>query len=186
MKKDSNPKSDAPWSVPVAAEDIPEGGLNRAIEAPPDARAALAALADVRAVQALSADFDLTRLGASVYVSGQVRARVVQTCVVTLEPVENEVDERVDLIFAPGPAGGAAAETAVEVKSLDPADGPPEPLVDGKVDLGVVATEFLILGIDPYPRKPDAQFAPPAVDEPGEHPFAVLAALKKRSGGGRS
>ena len=34
------------------------------------------------------------------------------------------------------------------------ADDSPEPLVGGAVDLGAVATEFLVLGIDPYPRKP--------------------------------
>ena len=61
---------------------------------------------------------------------------------------------------------------------------PPEPLVDGKVDLGALATEFLILGIDPYPRKAGAQFAPPKVEDAGEHPFAALESLKKRRLGG--
>ena len=56
---------------------------------------------------------------------------------------------------------------------------PPEPLVDGKVDLGALATEFLMLGIDPYPRKAGAEFAPPKVEDAGEHPFAALAALEK-------
>ena len=36
-----------------------------------------------------------------------------------------------------------------------------------------------MLGIDPYPRKPDATFEPPAVEDESEHPFAALAALKK-------
>ena len=36
------------------------------------------------------------------------------------------------------------------------ADEGPETLHGGVVDLGAVATEFLILGIDPYPRKPGA------------------------------
>ncbi len=64
-------------------------------------------------------------------------------------------------------------------------DEPPEPLVDGTVDLGALATEFLILGIDPYPRKAGAQFAPPKVEDAGEHPFAALEALKKLLGGGQ-
>ena len=42
------------------------------------------------------------------------------------------------------------------------ADDPPEVLHDGAVDLGAVATEFLLLGIDPYPRKPGAVFDAPA------------------------
>jgi hypothetical protein len=42
--------------------------------------------------------------------------------------------------------------------------------------------EFLILGIDPYPRKPDAVFDAPVVGDPKSHPFAALAALKKGGG----
>ena len=59
------------------------------------------------------------------------------------------------------------------------ADEPPEPLQDGVVDLGAVATEFLLLGIDPYPRKPDAVFDAPPAGDPADKPFAALAALKK-------
>ena len=54
------------------------------------------------------------------------------------------------------------------------------------VDLGALAIEFLILGIDPYPRKAGAQFAAPAVEDASEHPFAALEALKKPLGGAKS
>ena len=54
-----------------------------------------------------------------------------------------------------------------------------EPLIGGSIDLGALATEFLILGLDPYPRKPGATFQPPADAKPEESPFAALAALKK-------
>jgi hypothetical protein len=54
----------------------------------------------------------------------------------------------------------------------------PEPLVGGKVDLGAIATEFLILGLDPYPRKPGAVFDPPPEDRASDSPFAALAKLK--------
>ena len=60
-----------------------------------------------------------------------------------------------------------------------PADDPPEPLVGGKVDLGAIATEFLILGLDPYPRKPGTVFACPSAGDDISHPFSALAALKK-------
>ncbi|MND03201.1 hypothetical protein D3C83_229160 [compost metagenome] len=51
----------------------------------------------------------------------------------------------------------------------------------GTVDLGALAAEFLVLGIDPYPRKPGASFeAPATADDPAAHPFATLAALKKK------
>jgi hypothetical protein len=51
-------------------------------------------------------------------------------------------------------------------------------MIGGRIDLGALATEFLMLAIDPYPRKPGATFEAPAAD-PGGHPFAALAALKK-------
>jgi hypothetical protein len=59
---------------------------------------------------------------------------------------------------------------------------PPEPIVGGIIDLGRLATDALILGIDPYPRKPDAVFEPLLeVADPEDHPFAALKALKARS-----
>ena len=56
--------------------------------------------------------------------------------------------------------------------------------VDGTIDLGAIATEFLILGIDPYPRKPGIVFDAPRTGEASGHPFAALAALKKGQHGG--
>ena len=55
----------------------------------------------------------------------------------------------------------------------------PEPLEGNAIDLGVIATEFLLVGIDPYPRKPDATFESPTKADESEHPFAKLAVLKK-------
>ena len=60
---------------------------------------------------------------------------------------------------------------------------PPEPLIEGKVDLGAIATEFLLLGIDPYPRKAGAEFAAVKTADDSARPFAALEALKKRLGG---
>ncbi len=179
MKKTSNP-----WSVSVAVEDIPDSGLHVAIDAPAAVRAEVAELAGVRDLPQLSAIFDLTRQGAGVHVSGQVSARVGQTCVVTLEPIENAVTEAIDLKFAP--ASGAEAEPASARKRPRDGDEPPEPLFGGSLDLGALATEFLILGIDPYPRKAGAEFAPPKLEDDGEHPFAALQSLKKNLGGGQS
>jgi uncharacterized metal-binding protein YceD (DUF177 family) len=168
------------WSVPVTVENIPDNGLHMKLEAPVAVLAGLAALAGVRKLQNLSADFELTRRGAKVQITGQVTARVGQNCVVTLEPIERDVSEAVDVTFAPVRAEGAPTGE-VEVK-LD--QEPPEPLVEGKVDLGALAAEFLVLGIDLYPRKADAEFIPLKVDDPESHPFAALAALKKPRGGG--
>ena len=166
-----------PWNVPLAIADVPETGKHLDIPADEQARAAIAALAELRALPRLEASFDVTLRGRDgLRVTGEVSATVGQVCVVTLEPVDNEVDEDIDLAFAPGATaplrpGGAESEEG------------PEPLINGMVDLGAIATEFLLLALDPYPRKPNAVFEAPVEAHDGGHPFAALAALKKAQGG---
>jgi uncharacterized metal-binding protein YceD (DUF177 family) len=173
-----------PWSVPVRLDEVPETGLRVDLEADAAVRAAVATAAAVNEVPQLSASFDVARHGRDgLRVVGTVTARVRQTCVVTLDPIENEIAEAVDVVFVPPSAlGQAANEANLGVDAVDP----PEALVDGVVDLGTVASEFLVLGIDPYPRKPGAVFEPPANADPGSHPFAALAALRTGRDRGRS
>jgi hypothetical protein len=170
-----------PWSVPVAVAQIPDTGLHRDIEAGPAARAAMAELAGLREILSASASLDVTPKGRGRFqVEGRVQARIGQTCVVTLDPIENDIDEAIDLIFAP-------AEQIPELSDLidDSAESseeipdPPEPIENGFIDLGRLATDALFLGIDPYPRRPDAVFEPPVVAaDPQDHPFAALKALQ--------
>jgi uncharacterized metal-binding protein YceD (DUF177 family) len=128
-------------------------------------------------VPRLSARFDVTRRGHDgLHVTGKVSATVRQTCVVTLEPLENEIEEAVDVTFVPDHERSGEPIREDELGAHDP----PEALVGGTVDLGIVTTEFLILGIDPYPRKSGVVFTPPESEDPADHPFAALAALKDR------
>ena len=100
-----------------------------------------------------------------------------------------QIDEDVDLVFSPSvpelePEPDADEESGKRSgRSKRNLDGP-EPMFGGTVDLGALATEFLILGIDPYPRKPGAEFEPPKDVAPDPGPFAVLAGLatKDRNG----
>ncbi len=170
----------SPWSVPVAVDDIPETGLHIEAEAPAEVRAQLVKLANLRDLPRLSAVFDLSRRGGGVHVAGQVKARVGQTCVVTLEPLENDLDEPINVLFAPR-LEVAAKDDGADRRAGD--EEPPEPLIEGKVDLGAIATEFLLLGIDPYPRKAGAEFAAVKTADDSARPFAALEALKKRLGG---
>jgi uncharacterized metal-binding protein YceD (DUF177 family) len=165
------------WTVPVRLDDVPDSGLS--FDLAPDAlmRDALAKAAGVNAVPRLSARFDVTRRGHDgLHVTGKVSATVRQTCVVTLEPLENEIEEAVDVTFVPDHERSGEPIREDELGAHDP----PEALVGGTVDLGIVTTEFLILGIDPYPRKSGVVFTPPESEDPADHPFAALAALKDR------
>ena len=166
-----------PWHVPVAADDVAETGQHFELVADESVRAAVARVAGLRDLPRLEAKFDVTRLPTGgLQVAGLVSATVGQNCVVTLEPLTNEVEETVNLLFVPRPARarGDGETEPPEAKWNDP-----EPLIAGGIDLGALATEFLILGLDPYPRKPGATFEPPRDRKPEGGPFASLAKLMK-------
>jgi len=164
-----------PWQVPVAVEDVAETGARFDLVANAQVRAAVARMASLRDLPRLEANFDVTRRGAGLHVAGRVSATVGQLCIVTLEPLVNEVEEAIDLLFMPQPtAEREDGEVGTRGESADET----EPLIGGLVDLGALAIEFLILGLDPYPRKPGAVFQPPEA-KPYESPFAALASLRK-------
>jgi uncharacterized metal-binding protein YceD (DUF177 family) len=171
-----------PWRVPIAVAQIPDTGLHRDIEAGEVSRSAMANVGGLREVTSASASFDLTpKSGGRVHVTGKVHARIGQTCVVTLDPIENEIDEAVDLMFAPSeqiPTLAALVDEAAQSEDEEVPD-PPEPIVNGFIDLGRLATDVLFLAIDPYPRRPDAVFERlPEIVDPAQHPFAALKALQ--------
>jgi uncharacterized metal-binding protein YceD (DUF177 family) len=181
MSKIGTTEKSDPWRVPVAVAQIPETGLHRDIEADPAVRNAVAEMGGLRDVLSARASFDVTpKSGGRFHVTGHVRARIGQTCVVTLEEIENDIDEQVDLIFAPPeqvPQMAALVDEAEESDEETP--DPPEPIENGTIDLGKVATDALYLAVDPYPRKPGAVFEPMVeVADPEDHPFAALRALK--------
>jgi hypothetical protein len=177
--------SSNPWSVAVVVAQIPDTGLSRDIDTNPSQRKALAELGGLREVMSANASLDLALLREGrVHVTGRVRARIGQTCVVSLDPIENEIDEAIDLVFAPPEQIPALADLVEDAAESDvEIPDPPEPIVNGTIDLGRLATDALLLGIDPYPRKPDVVFEPPVIpNDPEDHPFAALKALKRGAG----
>ena len=203
----------APFSRPVTVEELmrrPDEPYE--IEADPEERAALAALDAIPAIHALKATFKVARHGKLLRVTGEVRARVAQTCVVTLEDFDSEIVEPVDVRFAEPPprmvepkrepegrasrrraeslraeASRAEATRAEASRKSAPApsaleeegdEDPPDLIVDGRIDLGALAAEFLALGLDPYPRKPGAAFEPGEEEAGRDSPFAALARLR--------
>lgn len=111
---------------------------------------------------------------------GKLGATVVQTCVVTLDPVTTRIDETVRRTFLSG-----ASATGEIVVSPDDDDDEVEPLGD-RIDLGRIATEALALALPAYPRKEGATLAPDPVSADVERPrpFAALEALRSKLGPG--
>jgi uncharacterized metal-binding protein YceD (DUF177 family) len=188
-KHERDPSRDAPrdpsrdpWRAFVPVVQIPDTGLHREIEADEATRAAMAEIAGLREIAYARGAFDLKpRSGGQVHVTGRVQARVGQNCVVTLEPIDSDIDEEVDLIFAPSEQIPEIAEPDDDDDgdSVTDMTDAPEPIENGIIDLGRLATDMLYLAIDPYPRNVGAVFEPlVAASDPEDHPFAALKSLQ--------
>lgn len=175
------------FSRPVRVEQIPVNGMDMDLTARPAEREALAKRFDVRAVETLTATVRLQSLarGTLVRVSGQLSARVIQTCVISLEPVVENVSESFSMSFC-----DTVPETHGDMElelSYDEED-PPDPIVGGSIDVGEVVAEQLALALNPFPRKEGVEFERKAEGEDegeGEkrpNPFAALAELRKNKG----
>jgi uncharacterized metal-binding protein YceD (DUF177 family) len=202
MTHDQDQNADAAFSRPLAAAEIPEEGLDLRIAARPDECAALAAADGLAALTRLEAKLRVRHEGAGrLRVQGELSADLRQTCVVTLEEFETTLVEPIDVAFAPEAASRPAPESSRRARrAAEPEEtetGPtrhfvgldedePDPLVDGRIDLGAIVAEFLALALDPYPRKPGVSFATPQPEEEttqGVSPFARLGdALRKGRG----
>lgn len=166
--------------------DVPPAGTHVAIEADAAQRAELARLAGAVSVEALRAEFEVKPWGVDGFaVEGRITAALTQSCVVTLEPVPGTVDEPVSLKLVPPEAMARFEEKPDEEGGIDvdPSRDLPEPIEDGVIDLGRIALEHFLVGVDPYPRKDGAVFDAEAagVGEGREElsPFAALARLRK-------
>jgi len=181
------------WSSPLAVSDVPAQGLDVTLVADEKVRARLAKANNLAGLASAEAELHVARRGREgLQVTGELRARATQTCVVTLEPFEARIAEPIDVEFEPeapppvrepkqGERRGKATREAEDEEGMDDLDAP-DAIVDGKIDLGALAAEFLTLGIDPYPRKPGASFEDHAPEPSQDSPFARLAAIAGKPG----
>lgn len=165
---------DVPFSDPVRLNQI-GAGLERRLEPDEAARVRIARALDLASLDAFVAELTLAPALIGWRLEGRVRAEAVQTCGLTLEPLPVTVDQTFAVLLT---EQADEADAEIEV-TLD--DDAPDVVEDGKIDLGQYAVEQLALTLDPFPRKPGAQFEPPAQPEEPS-PFAVLKAFKPRDG----
>ena len=175
----------------VAPEEVGPGGLTLEIEFDAAEREALARRLDLLALEQLAAELRLARADdaeGAIRVDGAIRARLAQSCVVTLEPVPRTLSESISVLFAPQPEGSSEHEVEVLAEGDEA-----EPLPAEGIDAGALVAEHLALFLDPYPRHPDAPDEPltyasgeeepekGAPDDDGDAgPFAVLGQLKSK------
>lgn len=164
-----------PWRETVPFSELARGPVERRIAPDASQLPALAKQLGVDALESLVADVKVSPWLDGAELRGDFSARVVQTCGVTLEPLENTVsgDFHVRLLPAGSPnLPSDDAELDIE------ADDPPDAIEGDEIDLAGYVVEYVALEIDPFPRKPGAVFEPPQPEEEAS-PFAVLKRLKE-------
>lgn len=112
--------------------------------------------------------------------NAELGATVVQSCVVTLDPVTTRIDETLTRLYTAEMPEIDAAE--IEMPVDDTVEALPETL-----DLAQVMIEALALALPLYPRTPDAEIENAVFTEAGKtamtdddaKPFAGLGALRE-------
>ncbi len=180
------------WSFGIEAGDIGPVPRMVAIEAGKAEREALTRRFGLLEISCLRAEMSLCREGRSVHVEGTVEADVVQSCIDTSAPVSEHVCESFESWYAdPEETLSFARARQEHERRTGQADTPvlderedPEPLMDGVIDLGELAAQYLSLGLNPYPRavEPDEGRAEVLVpSEPSalrKSPFRALEGWK--------
>jgi uncharacterized metal-binding protein YceD (DUF177 family) len=147
------------------------------IAAKEEERAALARRFGLISLDRLEAEITLERTGGEVRLDGAFEADLVQSCIVTLDPVPAKVGERFTILYRPD-----IDEDEADRLALDEPDEPlVEPLVGDAIDIGETVAQQLAVAMDPYPRAAgveavEIEFA----GDPADSPFGKLAAFKKQ------
>jgi uncharacterized metal-binding protein YceD (DUF177 family) len=170
------------FSRVVRVDHLPREGQVVTIEANLTEREELASFYRLPDIAALTATLRLEPWGrGGARVTGAVHGVLTQLCIVSVEPFPATVDEDVDVRFAPPTAAERKSSAEHEDQTFSLADeDEPDPIIDGKIDLGALTAEFFALGLDPYPRKPGAVLDEErANSEATDSPFAALAQRDK-------
>jgi uncharacterized metal-binding protein YceD (DUF177 family) len=185
---DKHPISPACQPRRMVVTEIPPEGLELDLCATTEERYALAKLNELAKISALTGRLQLIRWKTNgAIVRGEVRARVTQICVRSLEEFETDVSSQIDLRLAPPTVEHVRGEErpldhdAASLAALS--EDPPDPLIDGVIDLWALVSEFLTLALDPYPHKPGVEFqdlSPTSDKTPSSSPFALLQELMSK------
>jgi hypothetical protein len=146
----------------VSPDAIGEQGRTMSIEADREECARLAERLGLNRLENLSAEIELTsqKKGRIIHLEGRFQADIQQTCVVTLESIETRIEASFERLYDTTMKTPGDGKAIMDGKSFDTGDDePPEPLMQGQIELGEAITEQLALEINPFPRKPGISFA---------------------------
>ncbi len=106
---------------------------------------------------------------------GRLHAKLQQSCVVSLDPVDEQLDEPIDIEFWPSEQLLAPIDGEQEILAGED----PEPIEAGHLHIGRLVEELVSANLAPYPRSPDVELevssSPGPEEQRRDGPFAALA-----------
>lgn len=189
MTQESDKKEKSEIEHIVDLERVGARGLAVEINPTENERTALAKRFGFLGLPAFTARLMIDRrVGDQVVVEGRLRGKIVQACILTLDPVTQELDETFRLVFQANLHEERDPESGEALVSAHP--DAPEPLAGSHLDVGEIVAEQLSLAAEPYPKRPGAKLedvlpklragARPGKSEQRRHPFAGLASLRDK------
>lgn len=169
-------------SRPIVAEHIRhDKDKVEEIEATAEECEALCKRMDLQNLSNFKATVTLKRVtgGDVVRVAGRFEADVVQTCVVTLEPVPSHIKGEFETFFS---EDGISPEDEQNMTfDLDNDEELPEKIMNGKIDVGELVSQYLSLELDPFPRLPGAALKEGEMANGAKsNPFEILENIKNK------
>ena len=165
------------WGRKVRLHELARGPVSLRLEPDAAERALIAKELGLESLPALVATVTVKPWLDGAEIVGRFKATVEQLCSVTLEPFEQSEAGEIEVRVVPPDSPNAPGESTHELELELDAPDPPDVLEGDAIDVSAYVVEHLALEIDPFPRKPGAEFdyQPPAAEE---SPFAVLKNLK--------
>lgn len=150
------------WSVLVDAQLVTSNPQKMRISAADDVRKALCVRLELAVISSLSADVTLHReKGNVIHVNGLMKANVTQHCVVTMDPVQTQIEQTFEgwyadqdriVMLAKARHERLGRLTDSEIPILEEKEDP-EPLANGMIDIGELIVQSLSLALDDFPRR---------------------------------
>lgn len=171
----------AEFTRPVKLSRIGAGTLAQTLRAAAPERETMVRRFGLVGLGRLEANVELRRLAAdgAIEVRGRLDADVVQTCVVTLEPVASTVTGEFALRFVPRPRDEESEAPNAREIDITSEDADTEYVDGDAIDIGEIVAQQMALSLPPYPRREAVEFgddgAGVAAPSTASGPFAILA-----------
>lgn len=166
------------WNIPVT--EIGDAGRSEERPATSAEREAVAKTLAILSCDQLTARYEVKPIGSGRYrLTGDVEVDVTQSCIVTLDPIASHISDTFAVELLPPDQMPAGEEEEREILTGDDV----EEIEHGRIPIGRIVFEHISAVLDPYPRKPGAEFDwrdPKAeADAKAGGAFAALAKLKE-------